>query len=98
MSPILYSVYVDNLTIILRGSNIGCRYGNEYMGIYSYADDISLLCPTLSGIQKMLELCEDYAQNFKITFNASKSQLLYFSCESQETESKFVLKMRDGIL
>ena len=52
LSPILYSVYVDNLIQILRDSKIGCMYNNEYMGIFTYADDISLLCPTLSGIQK----------------------------------------------
>ena len=49
------------------------------MGICTYADDISLLCPTLSGIQKMLQICEEYTFNYKITFNATKSQLLYFS-------------------
>ena len=27
-------------------------HNNEYMGSFTYADDISLLCPTLSGIQK----------------------------------------------
>ena len=52
LSPILYSVYVDNLIRILRDSKIGCMYNNEYMGFFTYADDISLLCPTLSGIQK----------------------------------------------
>ena len=52
LSPILYSVYVDNLIGILRDSKIGCMYNNKYMGMFTYADDISLLCPTLSGIQK----------------------------------------------
>ena len=51
LSPILYSVYVDNLIRILRDSKIGCMYNNEYIGFFfTYADDISLLCPTLSGI------------------------------------------------
>ena len=27
-------------------------YNNEYMRMFTYADDISLLCPTISGIQK----------------------------------------------
>ena len=43
LSPILYSVYVDNLIKILRDSKIGCMYNNEYMGIFTYADDISLI-------------------------------------------------------
>ena len=39
--PNLFSVYVNNLITKLRNSNLGCRYGNEYMGVYCYADDIS---------------------------------------------------------
>ena len=38
-----FSVYVDNLIRILRDSKIGCMYNNEYMGIFTYADNISLL-------------------------------------------------------
>ena len=31
---ILFSVYLNDLIDILRSSNIGCRYGNYYMGVY----------------------------------------------------------------
>ena len=95
-SPILYSVYVDNLIRILRDSKIGCMYNNEYMGIFTYADDISLLCPTFSGIQKMLHICEEYALNYKITFNATKSQLLYFSYLGKDHSNLLSLTMKDG--
>ena len=71
-------------------------YNNEYMGIFTYADDISLLCPTLSGIQKMLHICEEYAFNYKITFNATKSQLLYFSCLDKDHSDLLSLTMKDG--
>ena len=33
LSPILYSVYIDNLIRILRVSKIGCMYNDKYMGI-----------------------------------------------------------------
>ena len=66
------------------------------MGIFTYADDISLLCPTLSGIQKMLHICEEYAFNYKITFNATKSQLLYFSCLDKDHSDLLSLTMKDG--
>ena len=46
-------------------------------GFSTYANDISLLCPTLYGIKKMLQICEKYAFNYKMTFNATKSQSLY---------------------
>ena len=41
LSPTLFSVYLNKLIEILRSSNIGCRYGNHYIGVYCYADDIS---------------------------------------------------------
>ena len=32
---------LNDLIAVLRSSNIG-RYGNHYMGVYCYADDLSL--------------------------------------------------------
>ena len=87
MSPTLFSIYLDKLLGILRASNVGCRYGNHYMGAFCYADDISLLSPTVSGLQDMLKICERYADKYKIHFNASKSQLLCFNT-STCTKSK----------
>ena len=50
--PTLFSLYINDLINILRQINIDCRYGPHYMGIYGYADDVSLLCPTVSGIKQ----------------------------------------------
>ena len=52
------------------------------MGVYCYADDHSLLSLTFTGLQEMLKICELYANNNDIIFNAKKSQLLYFDCNS----------------
>ena len=52
----LFSVYLNKLIEILRNCNIGCRYGNHYMGVYCYADDLSLLSPTFTGLQDMLKI------------------------------------------
>ena len=78
LSPTLFSLYINDLNNILRHNNIGCRYGPHYMRVYGYADDISLLCPTVSGMKEMLKTCETFAKQHDILFNASKSQLLWF--------------------
>ena len=41
ISPSLFSVYLNNLIVKLRNSNIGCRYRSEYMGVFGYANDLS---------------------------------------------------------
>ena len=40
LSPPLFSIYLNDLIDVLCFSNMGCRYGNNYMGVYCYADDI----------------------------------------------------------
>ena len=52
---------LDQREIENRNCNIRCRYGNHYMGVYCYADDLSLLFPTFTGLQEMLKICELYA-------------------------------------
>ena len=50
LSPTLFSVYLNKLIEIFRNSNIGCRYDNHYMGVYCYADDLTLLSPPYTGL------------------------------------------------
>ena len=59
------------------------------------AGDISLLSPTVSGLQDMLKIC-DYADKYKIHFNASKSQLLCFNTSTCTKSKDIKVYMRDG--
>ena len=64
------------------------------MGVFCYADDLSLLCPSFTGIKEMLRTCEIYADEHKILFNAKKSQLLHFTKSSTSKDPQ--LFMNDG--
>ena len=68
------------------------------MGVFGYADDLSLLCPSFSGIREMLNVCESYAYENKIIFNASKSQILHFSKNEDSENRKPQLRMNNGQL
>ena len=46
------------------------------MGALAYADDVVLVCPTLSAMRRLLSLCDDFASKYDIQFNAKKSELL----------------------
>ena len=78
LSPLLFSVYVDNLLKELKNSGIGCHIGHHYFGALGYADDIVLLCPTKEGLRKMIQICEKYAAEPDLLFNGTKSKLLIF--------------------
>ena len=43
LSPLLLSVYLDDLLHQLRERNIGCHMNSDFVGTLMYADDITLL-------------------------------------------------------
>ena len=48
-----------------------------FLGALSYADDIVLLAPTPGAMQAMLAICDSYADDLHIVFNAKKSKCMY---------------------
>ena len=56
LSVILFTINIDKLLCKLKRSGLGCRMGNSYVGALSYADDITLLCPSIRGLNKMLDI------------------------------------------
>ncbi len=78
ISPIFFAVYIYGLLGRLKESGIGCYMGNSYVGGMGYADDINLLCPSQNGMQQMVDMCVDYADEYNIKFKGSKSCILLF--------------------
>ena len=54
------------LTWSIYLSRLRCKIDNKCLGIFRNADDLTLLCPTLSGLQEMLNVCEDFAKDYNI--------------------------------
>ena len=65
--------HIDKLLVILRTSGIGCHIRSAYIGALSYADDITLLCPNIRGLNEMIVLYCEYAKEYDITFNPKKT-------------------------
>ena len=96
LSTVLYCVYTNDLYHELRRSNIGCSVGQNYAGIVGYADDIFLLSPSLDGLQKMLRVCEMYAEKHNLKFSTdinptkSKTKCMAF-CSKERNLPKLTL-------
>jgi exonuclease III len=78
LSPLLFNVYMNDLSTCLNTHNIGCAISGITINHLMYADDLVLLAPSLSGLQKLIKECEDYGRAHDVKFNAKKSALVYF--------------------
>lgn len=73
LSPILFSVYIDELLLKLKKKKDGCWIGTYYYGGLCFADDLKLLAPSITGLQSMLNTCNDFADENGLDFNATKT-------------------------
>ena len=73
LSPVLFSVYLDELLDMLSDSNVGCYWGGHFAGAVCYADDIVLLAPSASALRRMLSICDSFATSHGLLFNADKT-------------------------
>ena len=78
LSPDFYCIYVDDLVEILSQAGIGCHIKNTFLSILLYADDMALISPSLRGLQKLLNLTENYCLKWDISLNAKKSKNMLF--------------------
>ena len=78
ISPVLFNVYMDDLSCVLNRSNIGGRIGGEIVNHLSYADDLCLISLSSAGMQKLLNVCSKYATEHSLSYNANKSYSLCF--------------------
>ena len=94
LSPIIFSIYLDSLLVTLKHADIGCSWDGEFSGALAYADDVVLLCisisfrpqvddvvllsPSASGLRLMLRVCEDFASSHGLLFNPFKRQFIQF--------------------
>jgi hypothetical protein len=76
LSPILFNVYVDELSLKLSASQVGCNINNASLNHFIYADDTVLLTPSPSAMQKLLKLCSEFAVNHDIVYNTKKTVIM----------------------
>ena len=93
LSPILFTIYIDDLIMAeLEELGVGCYWNNHFLGAVCYADDIALLALSPAALRMMLGTCSSFASSHSLMFNASKTQLVRFShlCPSDPSAPHFL--------
>ena len=61
-----------------------------YMGALFYADDITLIAPSIGSLNEMLKLCDNYASVYNVMFNSKKTVCIKFGNEVMRNEVEFL--------
>ncbi len=72
-SPFYFAVYLDDLSVQLTKSGVGCRIGETIINHFCFADDVILLTTSIAALKNLLKICEKYAKEHDLTFNPTKT-------------------------
>ncbi|XP_061728802.1 uncharacterized protein LOC133533773 [Cydia pomonella] len=86
-SPIRFNLYVNELIECLSKEHVGCHIGETCFYNISYADDMVVLGPSISAVKHLVRLCESYAQQHGLSYNASKSEVVILKARKYNTKT-----------
>ena len=66
--------------------DFGCKSDYCCNGAISYADDITLSCPSIGGLNRMLDICTKFAAEHYLIFISKKSLSMYYGQKVNNTE------------
>ena len=78
LSPYLFNIYVDDLSVALNACRVGWCVGKVIINNIMYADDLVILAPSVAGLSKLLSIYEIFGESKDIIFNQKKSASFYF--------------------
>ena len=79
LSPILFSFYINDALNTIAEQPIGCSIDGYMTNIVCYADDIILLCPSVIGLQKLIDKVVGVFNELCLKMNTDKSVYMCFN-------------------
>ena len=84
LSPMLFSMYTEELIRRVKKENYGVTVGENKIGTLLYADDIVLIAEEEDTLQRMLDIAVDYSREFSLVFSTSKCGVMVFNGENED--------------
>ena len=96
LSPILFSLYMNDLGKILQETQLGIDIGDTNISCLMFADDICLIGRDNKSLLTLIDKTQDYAGKHGLEINPDKSEILCL--HEEEGNSIWPLKDHDGVL
>ena len=76
LSPILFNYFINDLLIELQSCQNGVVIGGVRFNSFAYADDVSLFSATATGLQNLIDICENYSKQWRFRFGINKTKCM----------------------
>ena len=97
LSPLLFNLYINDLVLKIKSSCNGITIGDENVCLLMYADDLVLLARNERDLQSMLDVLNNWCDEWKICINPDKSQIVHFRQKSI-SRSSYLFKVGSNVI
>ena len=92
LSPYFFAIYIDDLPKERNKIKVGCFVGKSLVNHSLFADDLCCFCPSIHGLQRIIDVCHSYVSSHNIIFNCQKTLGLFFA------SSNFRLNVKPNVV
>jgi hypothetical protein len=78
LSPVLFNIFVEDLSAKLSAAKVGCYINGVCYNHLNYADDCVLLAPSVRALQILIDECVIFSQCNDMLYNCKKSLCMSF--------------------
>lgn len=90
LSPLLFNLFVNDLTLRIKSLGKGVYINDEHISLLLYADDLVLIAENEEDLQHMLHELGDWCSANSMHINTTKSNVVHFRPPSvQQTDYTF---------
>ena len=90
LSPLLFTIYLEELAMRIRNTNIGINVNGEKLGALMFADDIILITETKEELQTLLNEIRKY-EDANMKFSHEKSKILIVNEDARRENRQWKL-------
>ena len=82
ISPLLFSLYLNDFCDNAHNINVGVPVGEELISVLLYADDTCLIAKSETDLQRMLNVLHDWCAKWMLQVNSQKTPLPFLFGET----------------
>ena len=79
-----FNLYIDDILTSTFKTSVGCQLGLSLLNVQAYADDMILMSPTSSGLQKLLNVTSRLLDKEGLVLNVQKTNIVVFKQKSRQ--------------
>ena len=87
LGPILFIIFINDLLVKLKNSNLGASIGRITVSTLGFADDIILIADNPENLQKLIDICGTWSRDNGMYYTIDKCKAMILNASSTKAES-----------